>query len=154
MMQYLSTFLLLLGFCSTQAQELSKLHWLCGGWNYDTKNTHTYEHWEKKSDSLLIGYSFSMIGKDTVSRESIELIAKNQKVQYRATVKEQNHGETIPFVMNFCNNDSVVFTNELHDFPQKIVYKKIGDKKMIAVIEGSIKKVWKRREFVYRKQEF
>ena len=149
----LSLIALLASFLS-QAQVLNNMQWLCGSWSYDTKNTHTFEHWEKKSDSLFVGYSFSIIGTDTVSTEKIEIIAHQQKVQYRATVKEQNHGETIPFAMTFCNNDSVVFTNELHDFPQKIVYKKAGDKKMIAVIEGSIQKVWKRREFVYSKQEF
>ena len=136
-----------------QAQSnLSNLEWLIGSWNHTTKNTKVLEHWEKQSDSLLIGNSFSMQGSDTVSKERIELTLNNHKIQYRVTVREQNKGETIPFLMMSCNADSVIFENRLHDFPQRIIYKKINSEKMIATIEGPLKNTWKRREFIYIKE--
>ena len=146
-------FLLSLAFINCTAQtNMSQLNWMCGDWNFTTKNTKVHEHWEKKSDSLFSGFSFSIQGIDTVSSEHIEMLMVNKQVQYRVTVKEQNKGETIPFLMMSCNADSVVFENRLHDFPQRIIYKKVDATKMIAAIEGPIKNTWKRREFIYLKE--
>jgi hypothetical protein len=132
-------------------QGIAKLDWILGNWEYKTQNVLVVESWSKKSNGNYTGVSYSIQGTDTVSKENIEIVFENNKVIYKATVKEQNGGETIPFLMTNSSKDSIVFVNELHDFPQKIVYKKTSDNKMIAGIEGKIQNKIKRREFVYLK---
>jgi hypothetical protein len=136
----------------TQAQQaLPNIDWLIGKWEYKTQNVLVTESWTKKTNGNYVGYSYSIQGKDTVSQEVVEIVLENNKVIYKATVKEQNGGETIPFLMTNSANDSIVFVNELHDFPQKIVYKKVGETTIEAAIEGRIQNKIKRRKIIYLK---
>ncbi len=132
--------------------DLSKLHWLLGNWEYKTKNIIITENWKIKSDTSLVGVSYTLRNLDTVSSENISIIKKNSKIIYNAQVKEQNGGVVIPFIMNSFSKDSIVFENNLHDFPQRIIYTKISNDKIMASIEGIIEGKIKRRNFYYYKK--
>ena len=131
--------------------ELDKLNWMLGTWQYKTTNYNIIEGWKINNDSTLIGYSYTIAGKDTVSSEQTEIIKKNHKIIFNATVKEQNQSATIPFLMYAFSNDSIAFENTLHDFPQRIGYKKLTNTKICASIEGLIEGRNKRRSFYYEK---
>jgi hypothetical protein len=145
-------FLLSFFALKTQAQQaLPNIDWLLGKWEYKTQNVLVVESWTKKNNGNYAGYSYSLQGKDTVSQEVVEIVLENNKVLYKATVKEQNGGETIPFLLSQSASDSIVFVNEMHDFPQKIVYKKVSETSIEAAIEGKIQNKIKRRKFIYLK---
>jgi hypothetical protein len=131
--------------------DLDKLNWMLGKWQYKTTNYNIIEGWKIKNDSTLVGYSYTIAGKDTISSEQTEIIKKNHKIIFNATVKEQNQSATIPFLMYAFSNDSIAFENTLHDFPQRIIYKKVNTEIIRASIEGLIEGRLKQRNFFYEK---
>jgi len=135
---------------TTNAQILNKIHWLVGNWEYKSKINIT-ESWRIVSDTLLAGNSYTIRGTDTLSSEKTEIVLKRGKLIYNVQVKEQNNGIVIPFLMTKCTNDSLIFENVLHDFPQKIIYKKIDNDNIVAAIEGKIEGKTKHKDFFYKR---
>ena len=149
---FLSLAIFVASVANTKAQsDLDKLSWMLGTWQYKTTNYNIIEGWKVKNDSTLVGYSYTIAGKDTVSSEQTEIIKKNHKIIFNATVKEQNQNATIPFLMYAFSTDSIGFENTLHDFPQRIIYKKVSNDKIRASIEGFIEQRIKRRDFFYER---
>lgn len=135
-----------------QAQsDLDMLNWMIGKWQYQTTNYNIIEGWAKQNDTTMVGYSYTIAGSDTVSSEQTTIIKKKHKIIFNATVNEQNQNKTIPFLMYASSMDSIAFENSLHDFPQRIIYKKIDSQKLVARIEGKIEGREKSRNFYYQK---
>ena len=131
----LPTFLLI--SCNADS-ELDKLKWLIGDWEYNFEGGRTVEGWQKNTEGQLDGYSYTLMGGDTVSQETILIKVKDGNMNYVPTVMEQNDGQPIEFAMIELSDSTVVFENKAHDFPQKIQYKKIGSDSLEAKISGPI----------------
>jgi hypothetical protein len=74
--------------------------------------------------------------KDTVHSETIILTQLNNQLIYSPTVKGQNDDKPIDFIMTSDSENNFVFENPKHDYPQKIVYKKVNENSLIATISG------------------
>ena len=123
----------------TQSIVHSKLDtatWLIGKWTNDSPTGKSTEIWQKQNDSTFAGISFMMVGADTVSFETILLHQTGDKVFYTPTVKDQNSGQAVDFMMTSCSAKKLVFENQAHDFPQKILYEQITNDSMVAEISG------------------
>jgi uncharacterized protein YndB with AHSA1/START domain len=85
-------------------------------------NGNSYEHWDLVSEKSLRGFMFRMdMGMPVVS-EYLEINQQGEDIIYRATVLDQNQGESIPFTLSA--KDSIFsFENPAHDFPTIIRYK-------------------------------
>lgn len=97
---------------------------LLGDW-IDTTGHRPYvahERWRRESDSILVGRGFTMKGKDTVHIEDLKLERTGTEVIYSARIGSQNSGDWVPFVGEYADEDSLVFENPGHDFPQCITY--------------------------------
>src|SRR3989338_4426620 len=108
--------------------------WLLGRWENKSDQGNLSEVWEKKNDSIYIGASYFEIGGDTVFSESIELIEKEDVLNYVVTIADAGQGPTA-FKLTKSSDSELVFENPKHDFPQKITYNHKGDS-VIAVISG------------------
>lgn len=108
--------------------------WLLGRWENNSAQGNLSEIWKKQNDSLYLGASYFVIAGDTVFSESIELVEKNDEVNYIVTGVEGNEGP-VPFKLKSSNESMLVFENPKHDFPQTITYTHKGDS-VIAVISG------------------
>jgi hypothetical protein len=116
--------------------ELEKASWLIGEWQNNSTEGNASEVWAKKSDSTYFGKSYFVIGKDTVSLETISLEQNGNQLFYIPTVKNQNAGQPVKFTLTSSTNNQLIFENPKHDFPQKISYTQITNDSLLAEISG------------------
>lgn len=132
-------------------EEIEKANWLIGEWQNSTSEGVSTEIWEKKNDSTLVGISYFVVGKDTVSFEKISLEQKRSRLFYIPTVREQNNGQPIVFAMTSSAVNQLVFENPSHDFPQIITYTQITKDSLLAVISGKINGTMSSQDFPMRR---
>ncbi|MFM9945951.1 MAG: DUF6265 family protein [Bacteroidia bacterium] len=120
----------------TNFSELEKANWLIGKWQNNSSEGNATEVWEKENDSTFVGKSYFVIGKDTVSSESISLQQNGKDLFYIPTVKDQNAGQPVKFTLTSSTSNQLIFENPKHDFPQKISYTQITNDSLLAEISG------------------
>jgi len=116
--------------------EIKKASWFIGTWQSTTKRGTLTETWGKLNDSVLIGKTYFIAGKDTLFSESNQVLERNKKLYYVPTLSDQNEGKAISFVLTNTVKNELVFENPMHDFPQKISYNRVGSDSLIAKISG------------------
>jgi hypothetical protein len=117
---------------------IQQLNWLEGTWRNESKEGLGIETWSKQNDSVFSGKSFFIIGKDTVSSETISLEQRGKEVLYIPVAKGQNDGKPVTFPLTKSDKDQWIFENPEHDFPTKISYTRIGQDSLLAEISGII----------------
>ncbi|MFN3968099.1 DUF6265 family protein [Flavobacterium sp.] len=119
-------------------EKLEKMNWLVGQWENKTPEGLLTETWTKENDSTFSGQTYFIKNeKDTVHSESIVLTQSKDELIYRPTVKGQNNDEPVDFKLTTEVEYSFTFENPKHDYPQKITYKKVNDKALVATISGN-----------------
>jgi hypothetical protein len=117
--------------------KLEKMNWLLGNWENEMPEGVLTETWTKENDSTFSGTTYFIINKkDTVHSETIILKQLNDELVYRPTVKGQNNDEPVDFKLSSESENSFSFENQKHDYPQKIVYKKVNETSLVANISG------------------
>lgn len=124
------------GNTTTNFSELEKANWLLGEWQNNSPEGNATEVWEKENDSTFVGKSYFVIGKDTVSSETISLEQNGKQLFYIPTVKDQNAGQPVKFTLTSSKSNQLIFENPKHDFPQKISYTQITNDSLLAEISG------------------
>ncbi len=124
--------------CINKNSLLSGTEWLIGTWEIEGPEGNYYEAWTKKNDTLLLGKSYAVDGKDTQYFESIQLLAKNNTLHYIPTVVGQNGDSAVTFTLKSLSDSALSFENVLHDFPTLISYQRISDDSMMAEISGKV----------------
>ena len=116
--------------------SLNDMRWLIGNWEMNIEGSKLYENWEK-SDKKYSGKSFMTLETDTLFSESISLEIKENILCYVVLVKNQNNNQSVVFKFKEFIYNEFRFENLEHDYPQRIVYKKINSNKLYARIEGN-----------------
>ena len=116
--------------------QIEKANWLIGEWGNTSKEGVLTETWTKQNDSTLTAQAYFIIGKDTVSAESIVLEQKGNDLFYVPTIKNQNKGKSVTFRMTISTDKQLIFENAAHDYPQRITYNKISTDSLVAEISG------------------
>ncbi len=110
------------------------LDFLIGTWKVDSSDN--YEHWDKLNDNTFKGCSYSLIKDGTFSiLEYLQISTLNNKTTYSANVLTQNEGQEIQFTMSKKDN-SFIFENSKHDFPNQIVYNKLSENEIFVKVSG------------------
>lgn len=122
---------------SGQKNLLADAQWLVGNWENKAPEGQFSEIWSQGENGVLNGKSYFIVNKDTLFSENIELSQKDDAVFYTATVKGQNNNQPVAFKLTSSKPGELVFENPKHDYPQKIVYKKVNDDSLVAIISGS-----------------
>ncbi len=117
-------------------EKINQVNWFLGEWDNKSKEADFTEIWEKATDSSYIAESFVLVNKDTVFYEKIDLLERNDSLLYIVSVRNQNNEKPVAFHATSIKRDSITFENPKHDFPNKIVYRKIESDSMIATIYG------------------
>lgn len=133
------TLVILAGSFSVSAQTedgtLEKItSFLAGTWKIEGKET--YEKWEKAGGGVFKGKSYRLKGGKEHVSETIEIKTVDGIVYYIPTVFDQNEGLAVRFALTGSNNDEFHFENPDHDFPKKIVYKKVSATEMLVEVSG------------------
>ena len=128
-----------------------ELHALQGTWISNTKRGVIGEQWVKTNDSSLQGKGFFVKGADTITTETVSLIARGSDVYYTSIVKAQNDGKEIAFRLTSSDRGIFIFENPLHDYPKRIVYELPNADSLHAYIDAGMNDTNKRRHFFYHK---
>lgn len=117
-------------------QLISQANWLLGSWRHQTPKALFAEEWTKQNDSTYAGNSYTLVNKDTVSSETVQLVQRNGQLYYIPTVKKQNGGLPVSFTLKAATAGTLSFANPEHDFPQTISYQLINQDSLVATISG------------------
>lgn len=109
----------------THTDVLANYRSLVGEWvDRGSPKFTCFERWTAEGDSVLKGFGYVMAKGDTVFIEDLRLEEVNGQVVYSARIESQNNGQWVPFTAQGSGDDSLVFENPGHDFPQCITYVK------------------------------
>lgn len=81
----------------------------------------------------MFGMSRTIRRDTTVAHEFMQIIERSGKLVLIAHPSGQASTE---FVLSYSRKDSVAFANPDHDFPQRILYRRVGADSLVARIEG------------------
>jgi len=110
--------------------QQSEFSWLMGTWK--EKDENAFEVWTKEGDWLSgSAYKIDPSGNKTFTEE-IKLVKKGNDFYYVPDVAGPQG--PVEFRITAFDKNSFTAENPLHDFPKKIVYKKISDQQLEATI--------------------
>ncbi len=134
--------------CKDKNADLSDFIWLQGKWTGVENEMQFYEVWNAADGNRMSGKGIGVANNDTVFSEEINLEQRGNDLFYTANVSES--GSPVDFKFSGYKNDSAVFENPEHDFPQRIVYFHNGDL-LYACIDGKQDGEYNKVEFSFRK---
>ena len=110
--------------------------WLEGEWQRATRNGVAIERWRHVEGIGLVGEGVRLPnGAETeIHIEALLLVTMGADTFYIARPRENPYPTAFRLVS--FTADSVVFENETHDFPQRIIYQRDSEDAMTASIEG------------------
>ncbi|WP_396176174.1 DUF6265 family protein [Flavobacterium sp.] len=120
----------------TTFSELEKANWFLGRWENKTPEGTFSEEWKTENDSVLVGESYFINGKDTLFAENVRLEQQKNDLFYIVSVPNQNEEKPVAFTLTSFKNHYLVFENPEHDFPKKITYKLVTKDSLYAEISG------------------
>jgi hypothetical protein len=132
--------LVLLGAAATmgftilpQDSPIERARWLAGCWELRGQNRLTVEMWMPPAGGLMLGASRTVVGGSAREFEHLRLKAEGPSLSYIALPSGQR--ETT-FPSKHLSDTLLVFENLQHDFPQRILYRRVGADSLVARIEG------------------
>lgn len=113
------------------------LRQLEGTWQLKGKTS--FEQWTLRPGGNLSGEGFR-VSADGVKKvtETLEILKREDgSIVYQATVPDQNNGAGVGFLLTgSAAPGEWTFENKMHDFPQKITYKLVGENSLTATVSG------------------
>lgn len=125
--------------------SIDRVSWMQGCWRLTSNGRTVDEQWMAPNGGAMLGTSRTVRDGKLVEYEFVVLREKDGALVYQAHPSGQPGGE---FPMKTVEGTSVVFENPAHDFPQRIGYRRAGDR-LDAWIEGTIDGKARRVEFPY-----
>lgn len=136
---------------NAQKPTLKTFSFLTGNWEMKTKSGKVVERWQKHQDSLT-GSSHKYNAKgDSILTETIVLKKIDGTWHFCVTGYEKGNEGKTNFKLISTSNNTFIFENKAHDFPQQIVYQYKGKATLLAWIEGQINGKKQKIEFPYQK---
>lgn len=131
------TILLLIAFAENTFAQNSFPYFMEGTWQQE--NANSYEHWDKVKENTLKGIVYELMNGQPAISEYLDMSLNGSDVVYTATVLGQNMGKGVDFKL-IKTEDTYSFENPGHDFPKKIVYKKLNDNELLVEVSGERQK--------------
>jgi len=132
--------LLLTGACgrravAQQSDVVARLHWIAGCWQQQTPSRHRSidEQWMMPRAGTMFGMSRTIRNDSLVEFEHLQIFERNGRAVYHA---EPSGKTPADFEAPVVSDTLVVFENFAHDFPQRIIYRRLGPDSLVARIEG------------------
>lgn len=115
-------------------QGVARAAWLSGCWEMRSDTRVTLEMWMPPQGDLMLGGSRTVVNGRVRETEHLRLAARADTLIYTALPSGQRETE---FRSVGAADGPLVFENPAHDFPQRIIYRRIGSDSLVARIEGS-----------------
>ena len=124
---------------------IARVSWLQGCWRMNVNGQTVDEQWMAPAGGAMLGISRTVKADKLVEYEFVLLRERGGTLVYIAHPSGQPGGE---FPLKSVDDESVTFENAAHDFPQRIGYRRRGDR-LDAWIEGTLDGRAQRAEFPY-----
>ncbi|MCE3278831.1 MAG: putative lipoprotein [Bacteroidetes bacterium] len=134
--------------CSKK-ESIESFSWLSGEWVGKYDSVPVFEQWKPLNGKLLDGRGGVRTGKDTVFTENIQIVEREDGIFYLATLKGAT--SAIEFKFSGFKNDTAVFENPTHDFPQRVLYFKNADGTFYACVDGKYNGKYMKEGFNYKR---
>ncbi len=132
--------------------SIKQFEFMLGNWQMKTSSGGNTETWKKtKAGMFGKSYRYEKEGKPILT-ESIELKLIDNVFNFSVTGFEEGNKGTTIFKLVSSKDQTYVFENKLHDFPQRIVYQQKDKKNLLAWIEGSINGKMRKMSFPYERK--
>jgi hypothetical protein len=130
------------------AADLSQLGFMAGCWATPpgAGSLRVDEHWSRPDSGNMLGYSRTFKGDRMVFFEFMRLEVKGNDIVF--TPRYGTAQKPVPFRLTKAAENEAVFENPGHDFPQRIIYRREGNK-LHAAIDGKQNGKDRREEFPY-----
>jgi hypothetical protein len=129
------------------AKGIERLAWLQGCWELASAGHTVEEQWMAPRGGSMVGVGRTTRGDALIDYEFVVIRERGEQLVYIAHPSGQPASE---FLASTVSEDSVVFENAEHDFPQRIGYRRQGAA-LEAWIEGAKAGQNRRIEFPYRR---
>lgn len=130
-------FLLLLWVSLAVAQsppsQVDTLGWMAGCWRLETSSRVIDEQWMAPSAGGMLGMSRTVAQGRIAEHEFVQIREDDGRLVYIAQPSSQAPAR---FTATTIGAQDVVFENLQHDFPQRIIYRRMADGGLHARIEG------------------
>ena len=124
---------------SASEDTLAKLGWLQGCWAADGAERGSGEHWMSPAGGSMLGMSRTVRKGRTAEYEVLRIASgPDGKLAFTAQPSGQPQAS---FTLVREDGESFVFENPAHDFPQRIIYRRVGNSGLHARIEGKGKDI-------------
>mgnify|MGYP002780624891 CR=1 FL=1 len=114
-------------------QGIERLSWMSGCWVIERGERVTEEQWMRPRGGLMLGMSRTVHGGRLAEYEATRIEQRGAALVYVAQPAGQPQAE---FTASTVNDTLVVFANPTHDFPQRILYRRVGRDSLRARVEG------------------
>jgi len=128
-----SLFLLL--SCAAAADDLQKAKWLSGCWAGTDGGRSFEERWMPPRGGAMVGVGRSFRGEKMSNTELTILRSREGGLSYEAFPVGQPPA-VFPSIK--VTEDTMVFEDLQHDFPQRIIYRRTAKGTLLARIEGKV----------------
>ena len=118
------------------AAKLADLGWLAGCWEMqnEKRGLAITEMWMKPAGDALVGVGRTLRAGKMIDSEFLRIVETGTGLAYVS--RPSANKEDTSFGLTKSSANEVVFENATHDFPQRIMYKRDGEK-LHARIEGT-----------------
>jgi hypothetical protein len=122
---------------ASAADPVARLGWLQGCWQASGAETGSGEQWMAAAGGTVLGMSRTVRKGVTTEYEFLQI--REVEPGKLAYIAMPSGRAPTTFTLLRESDTEFVFENLGHDFPQRIIYKRDGDKVLNARIEGSSK---------------
>lgn len=125
--------------CSSSIIDSKKLfndlHWMEGKWvSIDVKNY--TEIWKRVNDTCYQGLSISPADSDSLVEERQQIVLRQNSIHFINEIEEQTEeGVSQDFKLISNSSDSLVFSNNGLNYPNRITYKRMNDTLIKVYVE-------------------
>lgn len=131
------------GAAPLNADAIGQLGWLSGCWAAVGGEAGSGEQWMAPAGGTLLGMSRTVKNGKTTAWEFVQIREVDGQLAYVAKPHSQPEAT---FKLVSLEGSGAVFENPRHDFPQRIIYKREGDR-LEARIEGTVNGTAKGKSF-------
>lgn len=107
--------------------------WLAGCWEQQRGARVVHEQWMAPQGGMMLGTNRTVVADTARAFEFLRLAPREGRLTY--TAMPGGRAET-HFAAVALSDTLLVFENPAHDFPQRILYRRIGRDSLVARIEG------------------
>ena len=108
--------------------------WMAGSWHLDSPQSRVEEHWTTADGGLMLGMSKTVNANGRIQFEFLRVADQDGKPAYLAMPSAR---PATTFAFKSATANRIVFENLKHDFPQRIIYWRDGER-LCARIEGMV----------------